>query len=70
MLRHSAAHILATAVRELFPKAKIGFGPAIEDGFYYDFEVAQPFTPEDLEAIEKEMGEVAVRGLPVRRARR
>jgi threonyl-tRNA synthetase len=45
VLRHSAAHVLATAVRQLFPEAKIGFGPAIEDGFYYDFEVPRPFTP-------------------------
>lgn len=51
VLRHSAAHVLATAVRELFPSAGIGFGPPIEDGFYYDFEVPRPFTPEDLEAI-------------------
>jgi threonyl-tRNA synthetase len=64
VLRHSAAHILATAVRELFPKAAIGFGPPIEDGFYYDFEVERPFTPEDLEAIEKKMGEVAARDYP------
>jgi threonyl-tRNA synthetase len=59
VLRHSGAHILATAVRRLRPDAKIGFGPAIEDGFYYDFEVAQPFTPEDLEAFEGEMRKVA-----------
>ena len=59
VLRHSAAHVLATAVRRLRPDAKIGFGPAIEDGFYYDFEVASPFTPEDLEAFEKEMRKVA-----------
>jgi threonyl-tRNA synthetase len=64
VLRHSAAHILATAVRELFPRAGIGFGPAIEDGFYYDFEVERPFTPEDLEAIEKQMAEVAARDYP------
>jgi threonyl-tRNA synthetase len=51
--------VLATAVRELFPDAKIGFGPAIQDGFYYDFEVERPFTPEDLEAIERRMREVA-----------
>ncbi len=49
VLRHSAAHILATAVREIFPTAGIGFGPAIDEGFYYDFEVPRPFTPEDLE---------------------
>jgi threonyl-tRNA synthetase len=59
MLRHSAAHILATAVREIFPTAGIGFGPPIEDGFYYDFEVPRPFTPEDLEKIEARMAEVA-----------
>ena len=55
LLRHSAAHILATAVREIFPAAGIGFGPSIEDGFYYDFEVPRPFTPEDLEQIEARM---------------
>jgi threonyl-tRNA synthetase len=59
VLRHSAAHVLATAVRRVRPEAKIGFGPAIEDGFYYDFEVDHPFTPEELERIEREMGEVA-----------
>jgi threonyl-tRNA synthetase len=64
VLRHSAAHVLATAVRELFPKAGIGFGPPIEDGFYYDFEVDRPFTPEDLEAIEKRMAEVAAKDYP------
>ena len=58
VLRHSSAHVLATAVRQLFPHAKIGFGPPIEDGFYYDFEVERPFAPEDLEAIEKKMVEV------------
>jgi len=59
VLRHSAAHVLATAVRRVRPEAKIGFGPAIDDGFYYDFEVDRPFTPEDLETIEKEMEAVA-----------
>jgi threonyl-tRNA synthetase len=59
VLRHSAAHVLATAVRRVRPEARIGFGPAIEDGFYYDFEVGQPFTPEELERIEKEMEDVA-----------
>lgn len=58
VLRHSAAHVLATAVRELFPDAAIGFGPPIEDGFYYDFEVPRPFTPDDLEAIERRMQDV------------
>ena len=55
VLRHSSAHVLATAVRRLFPDAGIGFGPSIEDGFYYDFDVPRPFTPEDLERIEAEM---------------
>jgi len=64
LLRHSAAHILATAVRELFPGAGIGFGPPIEDGFYYDFQVDRPFTPEDLERIEKQMAAVAERDFP------
>ncbi len=59
VLRHSSAHILATAVRELFPSAGIGFGPPIEDGFYYDFQVDRPFTPEDLERLEAKMAEVA-----------
>ena len=64
VLRHSSAHILATAVRELFPGAGIGFGPPIEDGFYYDFQVERPFTPEDLASIETRMGEVAERDYP------
>jgi threonyl-tRNA synthetase len=62
VLRHSTAHVLATAVRQLFPDANIGFGPAIADGFYYDFEVAHPFTPQDLERIEGRMREVAQQG--------
>jgi threonyl-tRNA synthetase len=64
VLRHSSAHALATAVRELFPHAAIGFGPPIEDGFYYDFEVPTPFTPEDLEKIEAAMGQVAAADYP------
>ncbi|HEY0972847.1 MAG TPA: threonine--tRNA ligase [Gemmatimonadales bacterium] len=64
VLRHSGAHVLATAVRRLRPDAKIGFGPAIEDGFYYDFEVERPFTPEDLESFEKEMQKVAAEKFP------
>ena len=64
VLRHSSAHILATAVRELFPNAGIGFGPPIEDGFYYDFQVDRPFTPEDLERLETKMAEVAARDFP------
>ena len=69
VLRHSAAHVLATAVRELRPGAGIGFGPAIEDGFYYDFDVEAPFTPEDLEAFEKKMAEVAKEDMPFERRR-
>jgi threonyl-tRNA synthetase len=64
VLRHSAAHLLATAVREVFPGAGIGFGPSIVDGFYYDFEVPRPFTPEDLEKIEAVMREAASKDYP------
>src|SRR5216117_2176817 len=64
VLRHSSAHVLATAVRQLFPKAQIGFGPPIDDGFYYDFDIGRPFTPEDLEAIEKKMAEVTKQDYP------
>jgi threonyl-tRNA synthetase len=64
VLRHSAAHLLATAVRSVRPDAKIGFGPAIEDGFYYDFEVSEPFTPDDLERFEAEMRRIAPQKLP------
>lgn len=64
VLRHSGAHILATAVRRLRPDAKIGFGPAIDDGFYYDFEVEKPFTPEDLAAFEAEMRKVVAEKYP------
>ena len=69
VLRHSAAHVLATAVRELRPGAGIGFGPAIEEGFYYDFDVDAPFTPEDLEAFERKMAEVAEDDMPFERRR-
>ena len=57
-LRHSAAHVLASAVTELFPDVKVAGGPPIETGFYYDFARAQPFTPEDLEKIEARMREI------------
>jgi threonyl-tRNA synthetase len=67
VLRHSAAHVLASAVRELRPDAGIGFGPAIEDGFYYDFDVREPFTPEELEAIAGRMHEIAERDYPFER---
>lgn len=67
VLRHSAAHVLATAVRELRPGAAIGFGPAIAEGFYYDFGVETPFTPEDLEAFERRMEEVVRADQPFER---
>ncbi len=57
-IRHSTAHVMAHAVRNLFPGVKIAIGPAIEDGFYYDFDVKTPFTPEDLEKIESEMRKI------------
>ncbi|MBI5205405.1 MAG: threonine--tRNA ligase [Nitrospirae bacterium] len=56
--RHSTSHVMAHAVKELFPEAKLAIGPAIEDGFYYDFDMDSPFTPEDLAAIEKKMSEI------------
>jgi threonyl-tRNA synthetase len=59
VLRHSTAHLLAYAVKELFPDAQVTIGPVIEDGFYYDFSYKRPFTPEDLAAIEKKMAELA-----------
>jgi threonyl-tRNA synthetase len=62
VLRHSAAHVLAQAVQDLFPGTLLGIGPPIEDGFYYDFLPARPFTPEDLQAIEKKMGEIVKAG--------
>jgi threonyl-tRNA synthetase len=61
--RHSTAHLLAAAVLELFPETKLGIGPFIENGFYYDFDRATPFTPEDLEKIEKKMWEIQARNL-------
>ncbi|HUF13782.1 MAG TPA: threonine--tRNA ligase [Longimicrobiales bacterium] len=67
VLRHSAAHVLATAVRRVRPDAGIGFGPAIDTGFYYDFDVGEPFTPEELEKIEAEMRAVAGRDEPFER---
>jgi threonyl-tRNA synthetase len=67
VLRHSTAHLLAYAVKELFPDAQVTIGPVIEDGFYYDFAYKRPFTPEDLEAIEKKMAELAKKDEPVTR---
>jgi len=65
--RHSTAHLLAAAVLELYPETKLGIGPPIESGFYYDFDRATPFTPEDLEKIEKKMREIQARHLPYER---
>ncbi|MFE9042144.1 threonine--tRNA ligase [Streptomyces sp. NPDC012421] len=62
ILRHSTAHVMAQAVQELFPEARLGIGPPVRDGFYYDFDVEKPFTPEDLKAIEKKMQEIQKRG--------
>ncbi len=67
ILRHSAAHIMAEAVRELFPAVKVAIGPAIESGFYYDFDVPEPFTPEDLEKIEEKMRQLVKQNLPFSR---
>ena len=67
VLRHSTAHLLANAVQELYPEAQVTIGPVIEDGFYYDFAYKRPFTPEDLAAIEKRMGEIVAKDLPVHR---
>ncbi|MGV9796888.1 threonine--tRNA ligase [Mycobacterium sp. NPDC003449] len=62
VIRHSCAHVLAQAVQDLFPQAKLGIGPPITDGFYYDFDVAEPFTPEDLAALEKRMRQIVKDG--------
>jgi threonyl-tRNA synthetase len=62
ILRHSAAHVMAQAVQELFPQAKLGIGPPVENGFYYDFDVDKPFTPEDLKAIEARMRQIVKQG--------
>jgi threonyl-tRNA synthetase len=67
LIRHSTAHLLAHAVKELFPEAQVTIGPVIENGFYYDFSYKRPFTPEDLNQIEKRMAEIAKKDLPVER---
>ncbi|HAN55127.1 MAG TPA: threonine--tRNA ligase [Betaproteobacteria bacterium] len=67
MIRHSTAHLLAYAVKELYPEAQVTIGPVIEDGFFYDFSYKRPFTPEDLQAMEKKMAELAKRDMPVTR---
>lgn len=67
VIRHSTAHLLAYAVKELFPEAQVTIGPVIDNGFYYDFSYKRPFTPEDLQAIEKKMAELAKKDEPVTR---
>jgi len=67
IIRHSTAHLLAHAVKELFPDAQVTIGPVIDNGFYYDFSYKRPFTPEDLTAIEKRMAQIAKLDLPVAR---
>ena len=62
VIRHSAAHVLAQAVQDLFPSAKLGIGPPITDGFYYDFDVAEPFTPDDLDTLERSMRKIIKSG--------
>src|SRR6202795_2974875 len=67
LIRHSTAHLLAYAVKELFPDAQVTIGPVIENGFYYDFSYKRPFTPDHLAAIEKRMAELAKKDEPVTR---
>ena len=67
VIRHSTAHLLAYAVKELFPDAQVTIGPVVDNGFYYDFSYKRPFTPEDLEAIEKKMAELVKKDEPVQR---
>ncbi|HBN15126.1 MAG TPA: threonine--tRNA ligase, partial [Pseudohongiella sp.] len=67
VIRHSCAHLMAQAVQRLFPDAQVTIGPVIDDGFYYDFAYERPFTPEDLEQIEKVMGDIVKENLPVSR---
>jgi threonyl-tRNA synthetase len=62
IMRHSAAHVMAQAVQQLFPQAELGIGPPVDNGFYYDFDVPKPFTPEDLKAIEARMGQIIKQG--------
>ncbi|MEY4907982.1 MAG: hypothetical protein RL260_1700, partial [Pseudomonadota bacterium] len=69
VIRHSTAHLLAYAVKSLFPEAQVTIGPVIENGFYYDFSYRRPFTPDDLAAIEKRMGELAASSRASRRTR-
>lgn len=68
LIRHSTAHLMAQAVKQLYPEAQVTIGPVIEDGFYYDFAYERAFTPEDLEAIEKRMAELAKQSIPITRS--
>ncbi|WP_433500875.1 threonine--tRNA ligase [Sphaerimonospora sp. CA-214678] len=67
ILRHSTAHVMAQAVQEIFPEARLGIGPPVDNGFYYDFDVAEPFTPDDLKRIEKRMREIVKQAQTFRR---
>jgi len=67
LMRHDAAHVMAQAVQELYPGTQVTIGPAIEDGFYYDFSREEPFTPDDLVKIEQRMHEIVKRDLPIER---
>ena len=67
VLRHTTTHVMAQAVKRLFPKAVLGIGPAIENGFYYDFDLPQPFAPEDLSSIEEKMKKIIIEALPIKR---
>ena len=67
ILRHSASHIMAQAVQKLFPKAKLAIGPAVDNGFYYDFDVEKPFSDEDKEKIEEEMKKIIKEDLAIER---
>ncbi|WP_327046393.1 threonine--tRNA ligase [Microbispora sp. NBC_01189] len=67
ILRHSTAHVMAQAVQEIFPEARLGIGPPVENGFYYDFDVREPFTPDDLKRVEKRMREIVKQGQTFRR---
>ena len=67
LIRHDAAHVMAQAVQELYPGTQVTIGPAIENGFYYDFAREEPFTPDDLKKIEKRMTEIIKRNLPIER---
>ncbi|MES9845251.1 MAG: TGS domain-containing protein, partial [Candidatus Sedimenticola sp. 6PFRAG5] len=68
IIRHSTAHLLAQAVKQLFPSAQVTIGPTVDDGFYYDFSYERPFTPEDLKAIEEKMKELVKADLQVTRS--